>query len=176
MKASDVTTEILAELDEAYSRCGSSQIDIRELTIDQIQAHFQSGKLTSVELTECYLRRISKIDFYLKSVIELNNDAISLADKTDRFRDSGYIRFPFIFIEKAIYTDTVLSCSPNRSRMYGIPILIKDNIGTLDSMQTTAGAKALLNVKPLRDADVVQRLRSAGAIILGKTNPSEWAK
>lgn len=60
--------------------------------------------------------------------------------------------------------------------MHGIPILIKDNIGTTDSMQTTAGAKALENVKPKQDADVVHRLRKAGAIILGKTNPSEWAK
>ncbi len=59
--------------------------------------------------------------------------------------------------------------------MHGIPILIKDNIGTADSMQTTVGAVALENLKPKKDADVVQLLRKSGAIILGKTNPSEWA-
>lgn len=66
--------------------------------------------------------------------------------------------------------------SSSHSLMHGIPILIKDNIGTVDSMQTTAGAVALENLKPKHDADVVQRLRKDGAIILGKTNPSEWAK
>lgn len=63
----------------------------------------------------------------------------------------------------------------NLSPIHGIPILIKDNIGTADSMQTTAGAIALENVKPKQDAEVIKRLRNAGAIILGKTNPSEWA-
>lgn len=69
----------------------------------------------------------------------------------------------------------MLYYSSNHSPIHGIPILIKDNIGTADLMQTTVGAIALENVKPIRDAEVVERLRNAGAIILGKTNPSEWA-
>lgn len=81
--------EYLIDLDESLSRCGTFKIDIRELTILQFQEHFQSGRLTSTELTECYLHRISKIDVYLNSVIEINPEAIVLANKADKERIAG---------------------------------------------------------------------------------------
>ncbi len=76
----------LIHLDESLSLCGQYQIDIRDLTIQQFQEHFQSGNLTSTELTDCYLQRIKTIDVYLKSVIEINPDAIQLAQRADRER------------------------------------------------------------------------------------------
>lgn len=77
-------------LDESLSRCGKYRIDIRDMTISQFQEHFRSGKLTSAQLTHCYLKRIEKIDVHLKSVIEINPEAISLARKADRERRAKY--------------------------------------------------------------------------------------
>src|SRR5829696_1313451 len=130
--------------------------DLDELTITDLQQGLQSGKYTSRELVEKYLDRITDIDKKgpgLYSVIEMNPDAERIAVALDRERK-----------EKG-----------PRSPLHGIPILLKDNIDTQDRMMTTAGSLALVGAKPLRDASVAQKLRDAGAVILGKTNLSEWA-
>jgi amidase len=130
--------------------------DLEELTITDLQQGLQSGKYTSRELVEKYSDRITDIDKKgpgLYSVIEMNPDAERIAVALDRERK-----------EKG-----------PRSPLHGIPILIKDNIDTQDRMMTTAGSLALVGAKPQRDAFVAQRLREAGALILGKTNLSEWA-
>ena len=116
----------------------------------------QSGQLTSVALTQAYLQRIAAIDRAgprLSAVLELNPDALAIAAQLDAERKAGRVRGP----------------------LHGIPILIKDNLDTADRMQTTAGSLALIGQRPPRDAFVVARLREAGAVILGKTNPTEWA-
>jgi amidase len=130
--------------------------DLEELTIADLQQGLQSGKYSSRELVEKYSSRINEIDKKgpaLYSVIEMNPDAEKIATALDRERK-----------EKG-----------PRSALHGIPILIKDNIDTQDRMMTTAGSLALVGAKPGRDAFVAQRLREAGAVILGKTNLSEWA-
>jgi amidase len=130
--------------------------ELEELTIADLQQGLQSGKYTSRELVEKYSDRITDIDKKgpaLYSVIEMNPDAEKIATALDRERK-----------EKG-----------PRSPLHGIPILIKDNIDTQDRMMTTAGSLALVGAKPARDATVAQKLREAGAIILGKTNLSEWA-
>ena len=130
--------------------------ELEELTIADLQQGLQSGKYSSRELVEKYSDRISDIDKKgpsLNSVIEMNPDAEKIAAALDRERK-----------EKG-----------PRSALHGIPILIKDNIDTQDRMMTTAGSLALVGARPVRDAFVAQRLREAGAIILGKTNLSEWA-
>ena len=130
--------------------------DLEELTITDLQQGLQSGKYTSRELVEKYSDRITDIDKKgpgLYSVIEMNPDAERIAAALDRERK-----------EKG-----------PRSPLHGIPILLKDNIDTQDRMMTTAGSLALVGAKPERDAFVAQRLGEAGALILGKTNLSEWA-
>ena len=130
--------------------------NIIEADVAQLQAAMQSGKLTSQKLVKLYLARIRAIDKAgprINSIIELNPDALSIAKSLDAERK---LKGP-------------------RSPMHGIPVLLKDNIATTDKMQTTAGSLALLGVKPPRDAFIVTRLREAGAVILGKTNLSEWA-
>jgi len=127
-----------------------------ETTISQLSSSMSSGRLTAVSLTRQYLRCMRDLDKggpKLNSVIELNPDAISIAEALDVERQK----------------------SGPRGRLHGIPILIKDNIATRDKMQTTAGSFALVGSVPPADAFLVQRLRSAGAVILGKTNMSEWA-
>ena len=127
-----------------------------EATIEQLQTRMVAGQLTAHQLTAAYLERIAQIDRAgpkLNSVIELNPDALALADALDNERKAGKIRGP----------------------LHGIPVLLKDNIDTADRMQTTAGSLALVGQKVPRDAGVVARLRAAGAVILGKTNCSEWA-
>ena len=127
-----------------------------EATIDDLQARMAAGKLTSHELTAAYLARIAQIDQAgprLNAIIELNPEALAIADQLDAERKAGKVRGP----------------------LHGIPVLIKDNIDTADRMATTAGSLALVGQKPPRDAFIVARLRGAGAVILGKTNPSEWA-
>ncbi|MCF7840734.1 MAG: amidase [Candidatus Marinimicrobia bacterium] len=127
-----------------------------EYTIAEIQTLMESGKLTARELTAAYLERIDKIDKNgpgLNAVIELNPEALVLAEAMDAERKVGKIRGP----------------------LHGIPVMLKDNIGTSDQMQTTAGSLALMNARPKEDAFLVQQLRQAGAIIMGKTNLSEWA-
>lgn len=127
-----------------------------EATIDDLQARMAAGTLTARELTAAYLERIAQIDRAgpkLNAIIELNPDALALADKLDAERKAGRVRGP----------------------LHGMPILLKDNIATADRMETTAGSLALVGLKPPRDAHLVARLREAGAVILGKTNLSEWA-
>jgi amidase len=130
--------------------------DLDEATIAALQQRMESGRDTARSLAEKYLARIDEIDRNgpaLRSVIETNPDALSIADRLDAERKAGRTRGP----------------------LHGIPVLLKDNIATADRMMTTAGSLALANVKPPRDAFIVQRLREAGAVILGKTNLSEWA-
>jgi amidase len=124
-----------------------------EHTISELQQKMSTGELTSLQITESFLERISDFDPKVNSVIELNPDAQGIAVELDAERAGGRVRSP----------------------LHGIPILIKDNIDTHDKMQTTAGSLALEgNIAP-RDAFIVKQLRKAGAVILGKTNLSEWA-
>lgn len=135
---------------------GGGKFDWEELTVRDAQAAMQSGRVSARRLTEMYLERIERIDrrgAALKSVIETNPDAHSIADALDRERKAGRLRGP----------------------LHGVPVLIKDNIDTADKMLTTAGSLALVGAKPRRDAFIVERLRAAGAVIIGKTNLSEWA-
>ncbi len=130
--------------------------ELDEITIDDLQKTFQSGQHSSRSLTEKYLARIQGIDKagpMVNAVIELNPDALQIADALDQERKSKGPRGP----------------------LHGIPILIKDNIDTADRMNTTAGSLALLGSRPPNDAFVAARLRKAGAVIMGKTNLSEWA-
>ncbi len=128
--------------------------ELLETTIFELQAKMKSGEVSAKKLVEMYLERIKEIDPKIKSVLEINPDAIAIAEKMDRERKKGKIR----------------------SMMHGIPVLIKDNIDTADKMKTTAGSLALVNAPtPKDDAFVVKQLRQAGAVILGKTNLSEWA-
>ena len=127
-----------------------------EWTIAELQEKMESGELTSRRLAELYLGRIEAVDKtgpYINSIIELNPDALELADSLDEERNAG----------------------KTRSALHGVPILIKDNIDTHDRMQTTAGSLALEGHIAEKDAFVVKQLRKAGALILGKTNLSEWA-
>jgi len=112
-----------------------------------------SRAFSSAELTEAYLRRIERLDPLLHAVIETNPDALAIAGRRDAERRAGRSRGP----------------------MHGIPVLLKDNIATNDSMETTAGSLALVGSRVRRDAAIVARLRAAGAVILGKANLSEWA-
>ncbi len=125
----------------------ASPSELEELTIAEL------GRFSARELTERYLARIEAVDPRINSVIERNPDALAIAEALDRERKDGRVRSP----------------------MHGIPILIKDNIDTGDKMHTTAGSLALADSIAARDAFVVKRLREAGAVILGKTNLSEWA-
>lgn len=127
-----------------------------EWTIAELQEKMESGELTARRLAELYLERINTVDKngpYLNSVIEVNPDAIENAETLDGERQAGKVR----------------------SALHGIPILIKDNIDTHDRMQTTAGSLALEGHIAAKDAFIVRQLRKAGALILGKTNLSEWA-
>jgi amidase len=129
---------------------------LNEVTIDVLQQKMQSKEYTSRSITELYLKRIDDIDKNgpkLNSVIELNPDALSIADAMDKERASGKVRGP----------------------LHGIPVLIKDNISTGDKMHTTAGALAIADNIMKQDAFIVQKLRESGAVLLGKTNLSEWA-
>jgi len=130
--------------------------ELDEITISDLQDGMKSGKLTARSLVEKYSARIAEIDKRgpaINCVIELNPDAVSIADSLDEERKA---RGP-------------------RGLLHGVPVLIKDNIDTADKMMTTAGSLALVGSKPAQDSYVAQRLRAAGAVILGKTNLSEWA-
>ena len=133
-----------------------SPFELDEVTIDDLSSGFKSGKYTVRSVVEKYIKRINEIDKagpFLNSVIQLNPDALKIADALDKeLKEKG-----------------------PRSLMHGIPVLIKDNIDTADNMETTAGSLALLDAKPAKDSFVVKQLRNAGALILGKTNLSEWA-
>jgi amidase len=132
------------------------EFTVAEMTVAELQEAIAAGRITSRRLTALYLKRIKAIDQagpHINSVIELNPDALEIASALDQERKAKGPRGP----------------------LHGIPVLIKDNIATADQMQTTAGSLALIGAKPLRDSFVAMRLREAGAVILGKTNLSEWA-
>ena len=127
-----------------FARIASAQtVDLEEATIAGLQ------RFSARELTERYLARIREVDPALRSIIEINPDALAIAAELDR--------------------------SPKRGPLHGMPVLIKDNVDTADKMHTTAGSLALADAPTPRDAAIVERLRAAGAVILGKTNLSEWA-
>jgi amidase len=130
--------------------------ELDEVTIAELQGGMKSGKFTARSLVEKYSARIGGIDKQgpsINSIIEMNPDALTIADALDEERKAKGPRGP----------------------MHGIPVLIKDNIDTADKMMTTAGSLALVGSKPPQDSFVAQKLRIAGAVILGKTNLSEWA-
>ncbi len=124
-----------------------------DATIPQLQAMMHTGQLTSRALTQGYLARIASLNPLLHAVIETNPQAVAIAAQRDNERRAGRLRGP----------------------LHGIPVLLKDNIATADTMQTTAGSLALVNSRVPSDAPLVARLRAAGAVILGKANLSEWA-
>lgn len=130
------------------------EVDLEEATVLGLQLAMASGQISARKIAEGYLARIVGIDKKLNSIIELNPDALAIADQMDKERKAGKIRSP----------------------LHGIPILLKDNIDTADKMKTTAGSLALFDAPtPKQDAFLVKQLRDAGAVILGKTNLSEWA-
>ncbi|MGH9948896.1 MAG: amidase [Pyrinomonadaceae bacterium] len=129
-------------------------LNLAEVSVAELQAMLQSGKTTSVAITAGYLARIRTIDKKLNSVIELNPDALAIAREKDNERRNRMLKGP----------------------LHGIPVLIKDNIDSADKMKTTAGSLALADAPtPKQDSFIVERLREAGAVLLGKTNLSEWA-
>ena len=133
-----------------------SPFDLEEATLADLQAGMSSGRMTARSITEQYIARIEEIDRKgptLRHVLEVNPDALAIADSLDRERKSGRMRGP----------------------LHGIPILLKDNVDTADRMTTTAGSLALEGSIPLQDAFIAAKLRAAGAVLLGKTNLSEWA-
>lgn len=135
---------------------GPAPFPLEEATIARLQDMMASGRATSESIVRLYLERIAAVDRGgpgLHAVIQTNPDALGIARELDRERKEQGPRGP----------------------LHGIPIVIKDNIDTADAMETTAGSLALLGSKPARDAFLVQRLRHAGAVILAKTNLSEWA-
>jgi len=130
--------------------------ELDELTVVDLQKRMASGADSAKTLCEKYIARIEAVDRggpTLRSVLEINPDALAIAASLDAERKAGKVRGP----------------------LHGIPVLIKDNVGTADRMQTTAGSLALVGAIPASDAAIVKRLRDAGAVILGKTNLSEWA-
>ena len=130
--------------------------ELEEITLGELAEGMRSAKYTARSVAEEYISRIQAIDRQgpaLRSVIELNPDALAIADALDKER-----------MQKG-----------SRGPLHGIPVLIKDNIDTADKMETTAGSLALVGAKPAKDSFLVQQLRNAGAVILGKTNLSEWA-
>ena len=130
--------------------------ELDEVTIDELQQKMQSGKTTAVAITKMYLNRIASIDKAgpkLHAVIEINKQALTIAAALDKERKAGKIRGP----------------------LHGIPVLVKDNINTGDGMMTTAGAAAMQGNMAAADAFIIEKLRAAGAVLLGKTNLSEWA-
>ena len=137
-------------------RFAISPFDLEEATLADLQAGMSSGRMTARSITEQYIARIEEIDRKgptLRHVLEVNPDALEIADSLDRERKSGRMRGP----------------------LHGIPILLKDNVDTADRMTTTAGSLALEGSIPLQDAFIAAKLRAAGAVLLGKTNLSEWA-
>jgi amidase len=163
-RASSLRSDSRAESDPAPHGAEVKSFELDEVTISQLQEGMKSGKFTARLLVEKYASRIDEIDKPIdkqndkrgpavNSILELNPDALAIADALDHERKA----------------------KGPRGLLHGIPVLIKDNIDTADKMMTTAGSLALLGSKPPKDSFVAQKLRAAGAVILGKTNLSEWA-
>ena len=145
-----------AATDQAQAASSSPPFELDELTIAELQAGQASGRWTARSLAEAYMSRIADFDRSgpsLRAVLEVNPEALAIADALDAERKAKGPRGP----------------------LHGIPVLVKDNVATKDRMQSTAGSLALVGVTPPRDAFIVDRLRAAGAVILGKANLSEWA-
>ncbi|HEY9288241.1 MAG TPA: amidase family protein, partial [Candidatus Dormibacteraeota bacterium] len=141
---------------QAATGIASAPSNFNEFTVAQLESMMSSGQLTSVALTNFYLKRILAMDQQgpgVNSVIELNPDALSMAQAADNARAAGRVLGP----------------------LQGIPVLLKDNIDTGDKMQTSAGSFALVGSSATQDSTVAAKLRAGGAVILGKTNLSEWA-
>lgn len=154
--AATVSVRARSESREVTPTASPAAFELDELTIADLQAGMSSGKYSAHSLVEKYFDRINDIDRRgpaINSVIERNPDAEAIAAEMDRERKAGRRRGP----------------------LHGIPVLIKDNIDTHDRMMTTAGSLALVGSAPLQNAFVVQKLLYAGAVIIGKTNLSEWA-
>ena len=163
MKISTLILTVLSVI--FFSSCKPSQdrgniekneFQLEEITIDQLQQAYQNEEYTIREVVQLYIDRIESVDNNgpaLNSVIQINPEAIQIAEQLDNELQDGKIRGP----------------------LHGIPILLKDNIDTHDKMETTAGSRALKGSKPLQDSWVAKKLREEGAVILGKTNLSEWA-
>jgi amidase len=132
---------------------GGAGASLDEATLDDLQARMKSGEETSRSITQKYLDRIAQRDGRIRSVLETNPDALAQAEAMDAERKAGKVRGP----------------------LHGIPVLLKDNIATKDRMHSTAGSLALMDAVVTADAFVVTRLREAGAVLLGKTQLSEWA-
>lgn len=131
-------------------------IDLEEITIDQLQTAYQNGTYSIKDVVQTYLDRIATLDDAgpeLNSIIQINPDALTIAEELDKELQAGNSRGP----------------------MHGIPVVLKDNIDTHDQMNNTGGARALMHSKPLQDSYITQKLREAGAVILAKANLSEWA-
>lgn len=154
--AATVSVRTRSESREVAPDASPAAFELDELTVADLQAGMSSGKYSAQLLTRKYLDRIDDIDKrgpVINSVIEVNPDAQAIAAEMDRERKGGRVRGP----------------------LHGIPVLIKDNIDTRDRMTTTAGSLALAGSIPLQDSTVTAKLRQAGAVIIGKTNLSEWA-
>jgi amidase len=142
----------LSSLFKADALAGSS-FQFVEKTIPELQAAMAAGQITALDLVIGYLNRMKQLNPTLHAVIETNPNAVSIAASLDNERKAGHVRGP----------------------LHGIPLLVKDNIATLDNLQTTAGSLALFNSNVPADSPLIQNLRAAGAIILGKSNLGEWA-
>ena len=125
-----------------------------EASLDEINHLLADGTLSSVDLVNTYIKRTNEVNGYLRTVSEINPDAVLIAKARDEERAAGLLRGP----------------------LHGIPIYLKDNIATTDALNTTAGSYALVGARPKHEAFVVQKLRNAGAIILGKVTMGEWAQ
>lgn len=143
----------MAAAGAALASCAKSAVVVEEVPLAEVARWIRSRQYPVRAVTEAYLRRIAEVDSVLKSVIQVNPEALDLAARLDAEASAGQWRGP----------------------LHGVPILLKDNIDTADQMLTTAGSLALMDSRPKQDAPLVARLRAAGAVILGKTNLSEWA-
>ena len=142
--------------DPAARAASPAPFELEEATVARLRDGLGSGEYTARKLCQLYLDRIDRLDRHgptLRSVIEVNPDALAIADQLDAERKAGRLRGP----------------------LHGIPVVVKDNVATADRMETTAGSLAMVGAKPPRDAAIAGRLRAAGAVLLGKTNLSEWA-
>jgi len=154
--AASCTTGSTHKKEGAVATAENDDFELNEITISELQDKMAKGETSSETITKLYLQRISENDKKgpaLNSVIELNPDALAMAKAMDAERKAG----------------------KSRGALHGIPVLIKDNIDTADKMMTTAGSLALAGHIAAKDAFIVKKLREAGAVLLGKTNLSEWA-
>ena len=146
----------LSHSPDGKARFVGPPFDLEEATIADLQSAMASGKRTARSITQLYLNRIAALDRKgptLRYVIEVNPDALAVAESLDRERKGGRVRGP----------------------LHGIPMLLKDNLDTADRMTTTAGSLALAGSTPAQDSTVAAKLRAAGVVFLGKANLSEWA-